>query len=528
MPQTPKKNKLTVHNYSQYTPTQSELTILSKGLTFCPSINYNKHHQIELLKSFDTFTSSINKLAATKNSYKPSMHHPTFKPLKLLQTPKPFQISPMTIPPSINSYTLDTKDSINNSLTPIFSSKSKNMSPKHLKLLKNFRNNHKLLTVKPADKNLGIVILNTEDYISQCLKHLSTDSYTLVTTFPSELKTALEETLHRFKTDLNSNTMIAKNLYCQLLPKDLSTYRKPRFYGLPKIHKQFEHIPPIRPIVSHSNSLLHLTAKFIDYILQPIAQSYPDYLHNSTMLINTLNKTSVTLLVTMDIINLFPSIPQNDCLSILCEELQSHSKLLLFNPNLIMTLVDLHLSNNFFEFENATFHQNNGIAMGSAISPTIANIFMSVFFRRFLPTQKEQPDLLCRYIDDIFILWPNKENFEQFAHSLNSFHHSIKFTSTTSNTSVDFLDVTIYKTSTTHDILHIKTFQKPNNVFQYLHFSSEHPSIDLQRYSNWGRHTIHTNKLKGNHLPCTNRNIHQPTNRKKLPTKIHQKPTQKN
>ena len=60
--------------------------------------------------------------------------------------------------------------------------------------------------------------------------------------------------------------------------------------------------------------------------------------------------------------------------------------------------------------------------MGAAFSPSLSNIFMSVILRRFLNTQKHQPILLRRYIDDIFMIWLNEHNLTEFMNSLNTFH----------------------------------------------------------------------------------------------------------
>ena len=65
--------------------------------------------------------------------------------------------------------------------------------------------------------------------------------------------------------------------------------------------------------------------------------------------------------------------------------------------------------------------------MGAAFSPTVANIFMSVILRKFLNTQ-QQPLLLARYIDDIFMIWPNNQELDQFLHDLNDFHPNLHFT----------------------------------------------------------------------------------------------------
>ena len=130
------------------------------------------------------------------------------------------------------------------------------------------------------------------------------------------------------------------------------------------------------------------------------------------------------------------------------------------------------MNHNYFEFADYFFTKLTGTAMGAAFSPTIANIFMSVFFRKFLYTIDEHPLLLTRYIDDIFLIWPKELNLTKFTQALNS----ITFTTTSSNNSINFLDLTIYKGNsfTNIKILDIKTFQKPNNLYQYLHLTSNH------------------------------------------------------
>ena len=332
------------------------------------------------------------------------------------------------------------------------------------------------IVIKPADKNLGIVILDCNTYIDQCLQHLSSPSYKIEKGIPSILKQSLQNIIIEFKREIHT---FSPTLYQFLIPAQ--KHRPPRFYGLPKIHKLSDsvHTPPLRPIVSHTNSLLSYSAQFIEHVLQPLARSYPDYLQNSTQLINTLSEFQVhesVTLVSMDVINLFPSIPQEECLAVIFDEMKKHQHLLLFDPNLIIKLLAINMRNNYFEFGGHTFHQTTGIAMGASFSPTVANIYMSTLFQKFSVTQKETPLLLKRYIDDIFIIWPENANFAQYYQSLNSYHTNIKFTTTISTTSVNYLDLTIYKGKqlALQNLLDIKTFQKENNLYQYLHFTSYH------------------------------------------------------
>ena len=266
--------------------------------------------------------------------------------------------------------------------------------------------------------------------------------------------------------------------YLSAIPKNTRT---PQFYGIPKIHKKYVKLPPLRPIVSQSSSRLQPTAKFIDHVLQPLAQSYPDYLQNSTSVVNILQDLQVpdnSTLVAIDVSSLYPSIPQSECLSTIHSELHEHLDLLPFHPNLILRLLHLNMNYNYFKFSNLTFQQVQGTAMGAAFSPTIANIYMSNILKRFLDSSPIKPLIISRYIDDIFMIWSGTtEDLNTFMSNLNSIHPNLKFTHEVSQQSINFLDLTIYKgyNFPFTNILDIKTFQKPLNLYQYLHFTSNHP-----------------------------------------------------
>ena len=160
------------------------------------------------------------------------------------------------------------------------------LNPKLQPALKKLKDLRSQLTVKPADKNLGIVILDTSDYIDQCAKILENESvYRRVKEYPLEgIRSSIRETLNKFSLSINKYD---KWLWKFLYPERQS-FQTPKFYGVPKIHKEFARISPLRPIVANYNSILKPIAKFLDHVLQPIAQEYPDYLHNSTVLSNLL------------------------------------------------------------------------------------------------------------------------------------------------------------------------------------------------------------------------------------------------
>lgn len=109
------------------------------------------------------------------------------------------------------------------------------------KIIKKLKQSRSEITIKPADKNLGIVIMNANDYIGQCMKLLSdVEVYRQTKSYPHEqIKENLTNLLVSFKPELFH---FNSQLYEYLQPS--TNFQVPQFYGLPKIHKQFQHLPP--------------------------------------------------------------------------------------------------------------------------------------------------------------------------------------------------------------------------------------------------------------------------------------------
>ena len=109
--------------------------------------------------------------------------------------------------------------------------------------------------------------------------------------------------------------------------------------------------------------------------------------------------------------------------------------------------------------------------MGAVFSPTIANIFMSTVLQYTNQHTNTDFSLHRRHLPHL------ARHYTAFLTSLNTFHPNLRFTHQHSTSTIDFLDLTIYKGTGFHftNILDTKTFQKPLNLYQYLHFSSYHP-----------------------------------------------------
>ena len=87
------------------------------------------------------------------------------------------------------------------------------------------------------------------------------------------------------------------------------------------------------------------------------------------------------------------------------------------------------------------------------------------------------PILYKRFIDDIFALFASLAEAQAFITQLNAVHPSFKITAIYDSTSVNFMDLVIYKGShfPFSCLLDTKVYTKPNNPFLYLPFNSAHP-----------------------------------------------------
>ena len=84
--------------------------------------------------------------------------------------------------------------------------------------------------------------------------------------------------------------------------------------------------------------------------------------------------------------------------------------------------------------------------MGSPLGPTLANSFLCYHEKRWLDKRLEEfkPAFYWRYVDNIFVLFREKERFKLFLNYFNWCHENIKFISVIeTNNKLSFLDIEI-------------------------------------------------------------------------------------
>ena len=125
-----------------------------------------------------------------------------------------------------------------------------------------------------------------------------------------------------------------------------------------------------------------------------------------------------------------------------------------------------------FSFDNTTYRQIDGVAMGSPLGPSLANIFVG-YYEETLFSKISKPAVYFRYVDDTFVIFQNEKESEEFLIRLNSLHSSLQFTfEKEKNNSLPFLDVHVEHTKGCYET---KVYRKPTFTGQYLRWESFTP-----------------------------------------------------
>ena len=279
-----------------------------------------------------------------------------------------------------------------------------------------------------------------------------------------------------------------------------ATARTPSIYLIVKVHK-----PKLcgRPIVPATGWITSPPSVVVDWFLQPLLHSIPWLVKDSTQLINKIEQTQLReeqrdcILLTADISSLYTNIPTTLALQLI------RAYLLELNWNmdkveLVMTLLNIVMRNNYFTFRDRTYHQINGTAMGTATGPSYANLFVFLLERAIIYNMLGVIiHFYFRYLDDV-LLAVDAQHVQAVQQRFNALHPALKFEFVSSSSSAAFLDLYIYKGERfeKEQIFDVRVHQKSMNLYLYIPFRSFHTTAtkkswivaELQRYIKFSSH----------------------------------------
>ena len=124
-----------------------------------------------------------------------------------------------------------------------------------------------------------------------------------------------------------------------------------------------------------------------------------------------------------------------------------------------------------FLFNGAVYNQIDGIAMGSPLGPTLANIFVG-YYEEHLFNQISRPPTYFRYVDDTFVVFDSKCDHSRFLQQLNLLHPALEFTTELEeNNTLPFLDVSVEKDAINNKFL-TSVYRKPTFTGSYVRYDT--------------------------------------------------------
>ena len=218
-----------------------------------------------------------------------------------------------------------------------------------------------------ADKDKTVVIIYTHDYNEKDRTFLSDNNFC---TIPNDPTSYDHRTIQ--KTLQQCDRIIDRKQIKFLTQKNPT---QPTLNALLKLHKPDI---PIRPVVNNRNAPAHKTAMRLNTILNNhLHLKYHYNTINSNTLANELVKLKINShhrLLTLDIKDPYVNVPIQQTLNLTRTQLRIHNNKQ--TTHQIMALLNIILRQNYFSFLGRIYQPDKGVAMGSPISGTMAEVFL--------------------------------------------------------------------------------------------------------------------------------------------------------
>ena len=175
---------------------------------------------------------------------------------------------------------------------------------------------------------------------------------------------------------------ISEAVYKKLYPPGGGS---PKFYGLPKIHKEGM---PLRPIVSSIRAVTYSTSKEISRILKPLVGKSPYHIQNSQDFIQQIQGIQLQpnqCMVSFDVKALFTSVPIQPAITIikkLMEEEQSLQQRTTMSVNNIICLLEFCLKSTYFTHQGQHLNNWKGLPWALPLAQSLPTYIWRILKKR--------------------------------------------------------------------------------------------------------------------------------------------------
>ena len=176
-------------------------------------------------------------------------------------------------------------------------------------------------------------------------------------------------------------------------------------------------------------------------------------------------------MVSLDVVSLFTKVPTDEILAVVRDKLAADTlleELTCIPIDNLMEMLTFCVETTYFGMGSDIYWQEEGLAMGSPLSPLLANTYMEYFEEMALGSTSLKPSMWLRYVDDTFILWPHRDVQILLDH-VNSIQPSME---KEQENKLPVLDVLVTRTEQG-----FRSFEYRKHTFsgQYLNSNSHHP-----------------------------------------------------
>ena len=338
------------------------------------------------------------------------------------------------------------------------------------------------IVIYPADKNLGITVMNRAWYsnIATSKEYLGDPNTYVKLSAPPQILPMIKG----LEDICEEQTWLTEYKLARLYKDLISDHTRDRvklcrMYFMPKLHKP---TLSLRPICASINWITYWTSVYIHLLIFPLLKLIPSYITNSAqlvMLLDQINPPKYFQFIEADVDNLYPTIDIDEGMEAMYIFLTSRSKFHKSQIDFIIKLLGWVLKNNYVSFGDDTYLQISGTAMGTPCAVVFACVYMHILEQEALDIFAYQRYMIrsvflfVRFIDDLIAIVSDYDSGMYLMELLNSRRKTTKLTFKIRNLEAQFLDLTLYKTKA--HTLGVRAYSKPMNKFLFLPPTSCHP-----------------------------------------------------
>ncbi|XP_058445859.1 uncharacterized protein LOC131427008 [Malaya genurostris] len=333
-------------------------------------------------------------------------------------------------------------------------------------ITKKFINDNQDICIIEADKGNRTVIMYKQDHDRKMHELLDKPTYQKTSRDPTP------------SIQRQNNMHIIRLLNLKLIDNSTATRLKsttaicPQIYGQPKAHKPDL---PLRPVVPNITAPTYQLSKYLASILQRSTHSEFN-VSDSFQFITNIKQITLPpnyVLVSFDVVSLFTNIPLDLVIHDIIMDWNNIKAYTNINLDLFLELIEFCVKSSYFRFQDKYYMQTFGTAMGSPLSPILANIVMDNLLHTVTKQLPFNIPIVRKYVDDLFLALP-KDQIQYTMDTFNAYNSYLQFTKEDENNNqLPFLDVMITRNS--DQTLCTRWYAKPIASGRLLNYHSFHP-----------------------------------------------------